>query len=133
LSNTIDEPPICRFSTEDFSPAQRLEAWQELFGRKFMRVDTTPLSDAPFKVETSTQKLPGLTLALARTWSPMRVARTPALLDDGLDGIEIVIPPTNWTACQFEREFALESGDAALFSTAAVCATITPTASSVAC
>ncbi|MEW6640966.1 MAG: helix-turn-helix domain-containing protein [Pseudomonadota bacterium] len=129
--SSTNESSIFRFSTRDFRPSERLEAWQELFGRKVAGIDVEPLSDEPFLIETSVKKLPGLTL-LAKTQTPMRMARTRTLLTDGNDGLVLFIPRTTWCAHQFAREFTLEAGDAALLSLAEIGASVTPSVSSVA-
>lgn len=108
---------IYRFSTDYFPAHERLEAWQEIFGRKVVGVDTTPLSDAPFRVDLSVRALPGLTI-LVEEHSPMRMARTRALLADGDDGVVIGINATRCISQQFGREVTLEPGDGVLLSNA---------------
>lgn len=113
------EDGIYRFSTDDFPVHQRFEAWQEIFGRKVVGVDTTPLSDAPFRVDLTVRALPGLTI-IAEEHSPLRMARTSALLADGDDGVVLGINATRCVSQQFGRETTLEPGDGVLLSNADV-------------
>ena len=110
---------VFRFSTDDFPAHERLEAWQETFGRKVVGVDTTPLSDAPFRVDLTVRALPGLTI-IAEEHSPLRMARTSALLADGDDGVVLGINATRCVSQQFGRETTLEPGDGVLLSNADV-------------
>ena len=102
------------FSTDNFRAHERLEAWQEIFGRKVVGVDTTPLSDAPFRVDLTVRTLPGLTISLtivAEMHSPLRMSRTSALLADGDDGVVLGVNATRCVSQQFGRETTLEPGD----------------------
>jgi len=108
---------IYRFSTDKFPTYERLEAWQEIFGRKVVGIDTTPLSDAPFRVDLRVRALPGLTI-IAEEHSPLRMARTSALLADGDDGVVLGINATQCVSQQFGRETTLEPGDGVLLSNA---------------
>ena len=106
-----------RFSTDNFAAHERLEAWQEIFGRKVVGVDTTPLSEAPFRVDLTVRALPGLTI-IEEEHSPLRMARTLALLADGDDGVVLGINATHCVSHQFGRETTLEPGDGVLLSNA---------------
>jgi len=108
---------IYRFSTDDFPAHERLEACQEIFGRTVAGVDTTPLSDAPFRVDLTVRALPGLTI-IAEQHSPLRMTRTRALLADGDDGVVLSVNATSSVSQQFGRETALEPGDGVFFSNA---------------
>jgi len=110
---------VFRFSTDNFPAPERLEAWQEIFGRKVVGVDTTPLSDAPFRVDLTVRALPGVTI-IAEQHSPLRMARTSALLGDGDDGVVLGIPNTRCVAQQFGREVTIEPGDGVFLSNADV-------------
>ena len=108
---------IYRFSADNFPTHERLEAWQDIFGRKVVGVDTTPLSDAPFRVDLTVRALPGLTI-IAEEHSPLRMARTRALLADGDDGVVLGVNATHCVSRQFGRETTLEPGDGVLLSNA---------------
>jgi hypothetical protein len=106
-----------RFTTDAFPEHQRLEAWQEMFGRKVVGIDTVPLSDMPFRVDLTVRALPGLTV-IHQDHSPMRMARTRGLLADGDDGVVLGIPMSGSFARQNGREESIDAGDAVILSNA---------------
>ena len=108
---------IYRFSTDNFPAHERLEACQEIFGRTVVGVETTPLSDAPFRVDLTVRALPGLTI-IAEEHSPLRMTRTRALLADGDDGVVFSVNATSSVSRQFGREATLEPGDGVFLSNA---------------
>jgi len=106
-----------RFTTDAFPEHQRLEAWQEMFGRKVVGIDTAPLSDMPFRVDLTVRVLPGLTV-IHQDHTPMRMARTRGLIADGDDGVVLGIPLSGSFARQNGREEAIHAGDAVFLSNA---------------
>ncbi len=106
-----------RFTTDAFPEHQRLEAWQETFGRKVVGIDTAPLSDMPFRVDLTVRALPGLTV-IHQDHTPVLMARTRGLIADGDDGVALGIPLGGSLARQNGREEAIDAGDAVFLSNA---------------
>jgi hypothetical protein len=117
MTDAPGAPAAFRFTTDAFPEHQRLEAWQEMFGRKVVGIDTVPLSDTPFRVDLTVRALPGLTV-IHQDHAPMRMARTRGLIADGDDGVVLGIPLSGSHARQNGREEAVGAGDAVFLSNA---------------
>src|SRR5262245_40354531 len=57
---------VVRFSTADYAPRQRSNAWREICGRTQLRLDVEPLTDEPLYVEATLLRMPGLAMAVGR-------------------------------------------------------------------
>ncbi len=57
---------VVRFSTADYPPRQRFDAWREIYGRTLQRLDIEPLSVQQFHAEATLLKMPGLALMAGR-------------------------------------------------------------------
>jgi AraC-like DNA-binding protein len=57
---------VVRFSTADYAPRERSDAWREICGRTQLRLDVEPLSDEPLHVEATLLRMPGLAMAVGR-------------------------------------------------------------------
>ena len=56
-----------RFSTDMFSPRERIAAWREFIGRKWYRVEIEPQSNEEFEAESAFRVLPGMSFIMSRT------------------------------------------------------------------
>lgn len=53
---------VVRFSTADYAPRERFEAWREVYGRTLQRLEIEPLSVRQFHAEATLLRMPGLAL-----------------------------------------------------------------------
>ena len=49
-----------RFSTTDYSPADRVDAWREIYGRTLLKLDIEPIAAGPFHTDVLMRRMPGL-------------------------------------------------------------------------
>ncbi|MPZ40947.1 MAG: helix-turn-helix domain-containing protein [Rhizobiales bacterium] len=108
-----DFAPI-RVSTDALPVRERLPFCREVVGRKLVKLDVDPLSDAPFKAEATLFAWPGLHAAswvgVAARWQRGREH-----VADGDDSLAIVINRSGTvTRSQRDRDASLGVGDAAV-------------------
>lgn len=80
-----------RVSTAALPVHERLPFWREVFGRKMVRLDIEPLSDAPFEADSTLRVLPSLR---TMTWCmrpAARFLRTSQLITDADDSIGLLL------------------------------------------
>ncbi|PJG52043.1 AraC family transcriptional regulator [Bradyrhizobium forestalis] len=87
--------------SEDFAPLlvstaalpdrDRLPFWREVFGRKMVRLDIEPLSEAPFEADSTLRVLPGLRTMTWRMRPAARFLRTPELIADADDSVGLLL------------------------------------------
>jgi AraC-like DNA-binding protein len=101
-----------KFSTDVFQPKDRLPVWREEFGRKMVRVDIAPRTDAPFRANATLRMLPGVRTVVFGG-SPVTYARERSMLADGDDSIGLVVNLKHAaTVSQGGRQFELGVGAA---------------------
>jgi AraC-like DNA-binding protein len=86
---------LVRFSTADYPPRQRFDAWREICGRMLLRLDIEPLSDEQPHVEATLLRMPGLAMAAGRR-SPAVYRRRRQFIDH--DDVSITWHPSS--SCQ---------------------------------
>src|SRR5262249_6692908 len=57
---------VVRFSTADYAPRERFDAWREIYGRPLQKLDIEPLWVRQFHAEATMLKMPGLALMAGR-------------------------------------------------------------------
>ena len=72
---------VLQISTEDLPPADRVETFRELFGRKILKIDIEPAPNARFEAAMTLQAMPGLGIG-AVSLSPLRSDLTAELIDN---------------------------------------------------
>jgi AraC-like DNA-binding protein len=115
MAAPVNEAAPLRFATADLAARDRIPMVREFLGRKLMRLEIEPLSDAAFQADLTLHLLPGLGIVSAAN-SPLRAARTRVLLADGDDNILLQIFTGAVTGAQRGREFAIGPGDAVVLS-----------------
>ena len=103
--------PVFHFSTNHFAESERSGAWQDVVGRRLLKVEIEPLSASRLHCDIELHALPGLAV-LFGSGAGARVART-ALIDSE-DFTFAVCAGGHWHASQRGREAALGAGDAVL-------------------
>lgn len=78
------------FTTDDFRPADRFDAFNEEFSRRVMGLDVSRNDETPFRGEVGIRLVGPLVCARMST-SPLTYARTPTRLQDGDDCIVLGI------------------------------------------
>lgn len=124
----MSNPATVRFSTDAFPERERFQAWREMVGRNLQRVETERLSDAPFRVTMTVSDLPGLRVH-TETRTPLRIARTRALLVDGDDSLALGISTGAGVASWLGREFAFGPGEPVLLPSGEISAFTHPSPS----
>jgi AraC-like DNA-binding protein len=99
-----------RFSTREIPERDRVATLREEFGRRLLRIEIEPLSDAPFHAEATLRALPGLRMIACRC-AAVSLQRTRANLADGDDSVGIIVSG-NCTVSQRGQDLLLGAGDA---------------------
>src|SRR5882724_2443482 len=60
-------PALFHFSTDDYAPRERVEAWREEFGRTLLRVDLTPRSTDRFRANATACRMANFGMLRAAT------------------------------------------------------------------
>ena len=53
---------VVRFSTADYAPRERFDAWREIYGRTMQKMDIEPLSTEELHIEATLLRMPGLAM-----------------------------------------------------------------------
>ena len=101
---------VVRFSTANYAPRARLDAWRELYGRTLAKLDIEPLSTEPFHVEATLRRVPGLGMMTARR-SPAIYHRRREFIDHDDVGLAIGLT-TGYEAHQLGRALDIDRGEA---------------------
>jgi AraC-like DNA-binding protein len=100
--------------TGDKAGCKRPASLRDSFARIGLRCETDPAKDAPYKVELSLSRLPGLQMAAGRLYGA-RSRRTRALLDGKADNSALIVNLKGRHLIeQRGREVELSEGDAVL-------------------
>src|SRR3984893_4714580 len=109
---------LLRFSTDALPERDRLAIWREVFGRYVVKVEIEPLGTDGFSQSATLRNLPGLSLA-SMSSTGNRAARTPQLIADGNDSLNLAVNIAGTTEYrQLGREAVIGSYEAVLVSTA---------------
>jgi AraC-like DNA-binding protein len=119
MAATASNFSALRFSTDDLPERERVAAWRELYGRKFLRLEHEPQPDLPFHADVSLRLLPGLGIVSAAV-TLLRVGRSRELITDGNDNLTLQISSIAGRASQLGRETEVGAGDAVVLSNADV-------------
>ena len=57
---------VVRFSTADYAPRKRFDAWREIYGRTLQRLDIEPSPGEQFHAEATLRRMPGLAMMTGR-------------------------------------------------------------------
>jgi AraC-like DNA-binding protein len=114
MTSQADDNSVFRFSLDDASDPDEIEAWHEDIGRGIFRLDFSRIADGPSYSEGAVRLLPGIAIAsLASTG--IRIARTPDLVGDGNDDVGfLVCTAGSVQISQHARQIVLMPGDAVL-------------------
>jgi AraC-like DNA-binding protein len=122
---------VVRFSTDDLPECDRLSMWRDIFGRAIMKVESEPLTEAPFLRELSVRAASDVTVRSSSA-SPAVVRRTVSLVADGDDNFVLsALKRGQLTASQGKREVFLDQGGAFLWSNAEPGTSTNPTTRSL--
>lgn len=106
---SVSGQPV-RFSTEDYTPAERLAAWNDVYARTLINLEIEPIRDDALHADVTIRSLPGLSImtgarsaALYRR-SRARINNDDIILSFGLAG--------DFEAAQGGRTAAMSAGDA---------------------
>jgi AraC-like DNA-binding protein len=117
FSKSAGERPenALRFSTADYAPRERLDAWREIYGRTLLKLEIEPVEVGAFHTDVRMRRLPGLGMITgARSATLYRRTRTDGddlMMSFGLGG--------GFEAMQFGRTERMEAGDAVVVTAGA--------------
>jgi AraC-like DNA-binding protein len=101
---------IVRFSSTDYAPRERLEAWREIYGRTLQRLDIEPLSVERFHCRATLRRMPGLAMMAGRR-SAAIYRRPRELIDHDDVGLTMGLT-SDYEAHQFGRTLNMRRGEA---------------------
>jgi AraC-like DNA-binding protein len=99
-----------QFSTEAYSPRERVAAWREIYGHAITRLEFEPVAEAPFNIAASLRAFPGLSIASMATQG-LRFSKPRSLIDSD-DLILVLMEGGGYRGTQLGREVTLGPGDA---------------------
>jgi AraC-like DNA-binding protein len=105
---------VVRFSTTDYAPCERLEAWREVYGRTLQKLDVEPLSDEEFHTEATLRRMPGLAINVVRRSAVIHNRRREFVSHDDV-GMTVGLT-SSFEASQFGRTLTLDCGDAVVLT-----------------
>jgi AraC-like DNA-binding protein len=105
---------VVRFSTADYAPGERLDAWREVYGRTLQKLDVEPLSDEEFHTEATLRRMPGLAVNVVRRSAVIHNRRREFVSHDDV-GMTIGLT-SSFEASQFGRTLTLGCGDAVVLT-----------------
>lgn len=118
----MDGPPpdfrLLRFSSDRYAESDRRESWERILARKLLRVDVSPLSDAPFRAQASLRLLSGLRFGVGNFGASVNTRGREIVRDDNDDFSLVINMEGTLTAHQRGREIVLDQGDAYLMACA---------------
>jgi AraC-like DNA-binding protein len=105
---------VIRFSTSDYAPRKRLDAWREICSRTIQNMAIEPLSTEGLRVKATMRQMPGLALAAGRS-SPLIFQRRREFIDH--DDVVFVWGLTSrYQAGQFGRILDVDRGQAVVLT-----------------
>jgi AraC-like DNA-binding protein len=117
---------VVRFSTADYAPCERLDAWREVYGRTLQKLDVEPLNGEDFHTEATLRRMPGLAVNVVSRSAVIHTRRREFVSHDDV-GMTIGLT-SSFEANQFGRTIGLECGDAIVLTGAEPAALRAPTA-----
>ena len=100
------------FSTDAFTPHERVAAWREAYGETIAKLEFEPTSEGPFNVEATLRSLPGLGIATMSTQG-LRFTKPRNLIDSD-DLILVMMESGGYSGSQLGRDVNLGPGDAVI-------------------
>jgi AraC-like DNA-binding protein len=105
---------VVRFSTADYAPCERLDAWRYIYGRTVQKLEVEPLSDEEFRTEATLRRMPGLAMNVVRRSAVIHNRRREFVNDDDI-GMTVGLT-SSFEASQFGRTLMLGCGDAVVLT-----------------
>src|SRR5262249_27874109 len=75
---------VIRFSTADYPPQERADAWHEIYGRTLQKMDIEPLAAEDLRVEATLLRMPGLAMMAGRRFAAVYSRRRQFIDHDGV-------------------------------------------------
>jgi AraC-like DNA-binding protein len=117
IEASTGEPPRAtsiRFSTADYAPRDRLEAWREIYGRALLKMDIEPAESEALNADVRIRKLPRLgVMTGARSATLYRRSRTLIDSDDVIMSLGLT---DRFEATQLGRLASMSRNDAVVVS-----------------
>ncbi len=104
------DPVTVRFSTADYAPRERLDAWREIYRRTLQKLDVEPLSAEPLHTEATLRRMPGLAVNVVRRSAVIHNRRREFVSHDDV-GITVGLT-SSFEANQFGRTLTMSRGEA---------------------
>jgi AraC-like DNA-binding protein len=75
---------VVRFSTADYAPRERFDAWREIYGRTMQKMDIEPLSAEELHIEATLLRMPSLAMMAGRRFAAIYSRRRQFIDHDGV-------------------------------------------------
>jgi len=121
----LEEYRVVRFSTAEYAPRKRVDAWREVYCRTLQRLDIEPLSGQEFHTDAIMRRMPGLAVNTVRR-SAVIHSRRREFVDSDDVGITIGLT-SNFEASQCGRVLNMNPGDAIVLTGAEPASLTAPT------
>ena len=121
----LEEYQVVRFSTADYPPRERLDAWREVYCRTLQRLDVEPLSGQEFHTDAIMRRMPGLVVNTVRRSAVIHNRRREFVDNDDV-GITVGLT-SNFEASQSGRTLTMNPGDAVVLTGAEPASLTAPT------
>jgi AraC-like DNA-binding protein len=99
-----------RFSTADYAPRERLDAWREIYGRTLHKLEIEPLAADDVEVDATLRRMPGL--AIMTGLRSAAIYRREGAYIDHDDVVVTVGLSSGFAACQLGRTSTMRCGEA---------------------
>ena len=105
---------VVRFSTADYAPRERLDAWREICSRTIQNMAIELLSTGRLHIKATMRQMPGLALAAGRS-SPLIFQRRREFIDHD-DVVFVWGRTSSYQAGQFGRTLDMDRGQAVVLA-----------------
>ena len=105
---------VVRFSTADYAPRKRFDAWREIYGRTLQRLDIEPSPGEQFHAEATLRRMPGLAMMAGRRSASIYHRRRELIHHDDI-GVTVGLS-SSYEAQQFGRTLTMGRGEAVVMT-----------------
>jgi AraC-like DNA-binding protein len=105
---------VVRFSTADYAPRKRFDAWREIYGRTLQRLDIEPSPGEQFHAEATLRRMPGLAMMAGSRSASIYHRRRELIHHDDI-GVTVGLS-SSYEAQQFGRTLTMGRGEAVVMT-----------------
>ena len=123
--SALEDYQVVRFSTADYPPRERLEAWREVYCRTLQPLEIEPLSGQEFHTDATMRRMPGLAVNTVSRSAVIHNRRREFVDNDDI-GITVGLT-SSFEASQCGRALTMDPGDAIVLTGAEAASLTAPT------